>query len=45
MGEIGLQMITDAFAEFKSALGKRGILNESGHIHSSSTKPSIRLLN
>jgi hypothetical protein len=33
MGEIGLQMVGDAFTGFKAALDKRGILNESSHIH------------
>ena len=32
MGEIGLEMIIDAFTGFKAALGKRGILNEQSHI-------------
>ena len=33
MGEIGLQCIVTAFASFKAALDKRGILNESSDIH------------
>jgi hypothetical protein len=33
MGELCLQSIVTAFASFKSALDKRGILNESSNIH------------
>jgi hypothetical protein len=33
MGEFGLQTVIDTFTTFKAALDKRGILNESSHIH------------